>query len=427
MTTTTATGIESLRPQRTMLIALCFAAVFICYVDRVNISLAIVPMTREFGWSKTTSGFVMSSFFIGYLITQVPGGLLAGRFGGKHVLAGGLLFWSLFTALTPPAAYAGFAVLIATRVLMGMGEGVTFPSIYALFARWVPATRRSRAAGLVFSAIPLGVVSAQLATPLLVTNFGWPWAFYAFALLGPVWWALWQPLTASSPAEHPRVSEAELRDLVEESHAVTSGAPPSTRVLLANTAVWAIVVGHFCSNWSGYVMLSWAPFYLLERFGVDFHAIGLYVMAPAVVSFLCLNVAGAFGDRLISRGTSVVAVRKLMQSIGFGGTAAALLVLTQVETAEAAVAVMCFSSLFGSAVAAGFASNHLDIAPRHAGALMGLSNTAGTIPGVIGVTFSGWLVDVTGSWTIVFVVAAAIKLFGLAFFLAFAKGEQQFA
>jgi ACS family sodium-dependent inorganic phosphate cotransporter len=426
MSTVAATRVVSLRPQRTGLIALCFAAVFICYVDRVNISLAIVAMTQEFGWNKTTSGFVMSSFFIGYLLTQVPGGMLAGRFGGKHVLAGGVILWSLFTALTPPAAYLGFGVLIATRILMGMGEGVTFPSIYALFSRWVPVSRRSRAVGLVFSAIPLGVVCAQLATPVLVTSFGWPWAFYAFAGLGLIWWAAWQPLTTSTPQTHPRVSEAELRELAEQAVAATPGAVPSTRVLLGSTAVWAIVIGHFCNNWGGYVMLSWAPFYLLERFGVDFHAIGLYVMAPSIVSFLCLNGAGALGDKLIARGLPVVTVRKLMQSIGFGGTAAALLALTQVQTAEVAVVVMCLSTLLGAAVAAGFACNHLDIAPRHAGALMGLSNTAGTIPGVIGVTLSGWLVDVTGSWSTVFIVAAGIKLFGLAFFLAFAKGEKQF-
>jgi ACS family sodium-dependent inorganic phosphate cotransporter len=426
MSTVAATGVVAHRPQRTVLIALCFAAVFICYVDRVNISLAIVAMTREFGWSKTTSGFVMSSFFIGYLLTQVPGGLLAGRYGGKPVLATGVILWSLFTALTPPAAYAGFAVLIAARIAMGMGEGVTFPSIYALFARWVPANSRSRAAGLVFSAIPFGVVCAQLATPPLVTSFGWPWAFYAFAVLGPLWWILWQPLTTSSPADHPRVSEAELRELAGDVPAPAAGPAPSTRELLGSTAVWAIVIGHFCSNWATYVLLSWAPFYLLERFGVDFHSIGLYVMAPSIVSFVSLNVSGALGDALIARGLSVVAVRKLMQSIGFGGAIVSLLALTQVQSAQAAVAVICMSTLLGSAVAAGFACNHLDIAPRHAGALMGISNTAGTIPGVIGVTFSGWLVDVTGSWSMVFVVAAGIKVFGLAFYLAFAKGEQQF-
>jgi MFS family permease len=427
MSTVTATGVVSVRPQRTVLIALCFAAVFICYVDRVNISLAIIAMTGEFGWSKTTSGFVMSSFFIGYLLTQVPGGLLSGRFGGKHVLACGVILWSLFTALTPPAAYAGFAALITARILMGMGEGVTFPAIYALFARWVPAHSRARAVGLVFSAIPLGVITAQLATPVLVTSFGWPWAFYAFSVLGLVWWAAWQPLVHSTPADHPRMTEAELRELADEPTAMAPGDTPPARVLLGSTAVWAIVIGHFCNNWSGYVMLSWAPVYLLERFDVDFHSIGLYVMAPSIVSFLSLNVAGALGDKLIARGVPVVRVRKLMQSVGFGGTAAALLALTQVQTAEAAVVVMCVATLVGSAVAAGFICNHLDIAPRHAGAVMGLSNTAGTIPGVIGVTASGWLVDVTGSWSIVFIAAAGIKLFGLAFFLAFAKGEKQFA
>jgi len=307
-----------------------------------------------------------------------------------------------------------------------MGEGVTFPAIYALFARWVPANRRSRVAGLVFSAIPLGIVCAQVATPMLVTSFGWPWAFYGFAVLGPLWWAVWQPLTASSPAEHPKVSKEERRELGGDAAAATPPAAPSNRALLGSTAVWAIVIAHFCSNWSGYVILSWAPFYLLERFGVDFHSIGLYVMAPSLVSFVCLNGAGALGDALIARGLSVTAVRKLMQTIGFGGQTLALLALTQVQTAEAAVAVMCVSTLFGAAVAAGYACNHLDIAPRHAGALMGLSNTAGTIPGVIGVTFSGWLVDVTGSWSIVFLVAAGIKVFGLAFFLVFAKGEKQF-
>jgi ACS family sodium-dependent inorganic phosphate cotransporter len=205
-----------------------------------------------------------------------------------------------------------------------------------------------------------------------------------------------------------------------------AGAPPPLRALLGSTAVWAIVIGHFCNNWGGYVMLSWAPTYFLERFGVDFQSIGLYVMAPSIVSFACLNLAGLIGDRLIARGLSVRSVRKLMQGVGFGGLAAALLTLTRVETAEVAVVVMCVGNLLGAAVAAGFGSNHLDIAPRHAGAVMGLSNTAATLPGVIGVPLSGWLVDVTGSWSMVFYVAAGMKIFGLLFFLTFAKGEKLF-
>ncbi|MBM4382611.1 MAG: ACS family MFS transporter [Deltaproteobacteria bacterium] len=424
---TVATASEAPRTlQRTLLIALCFAAVFICYVDRVNISLAIGAMAQEFGWDKTTSGWVMSSFFIGYLLTQVPGGWLAGKFGGKWVLAGGVLLWSLFTALTPPAAFAGFSVLIAARIVMGMGEGVTFPAIYALFSRWVPAARRSRAVGLVFSAIPLGTVFTQISTPILVTAHGWPWAFYAFSTLGLLWWAFWHPLTASGPELHPRVSEAELREMRAEAGGTAAPAAPPMGKLLSSTAVWAIVVGHFCNNWGGYVMLSWSPTYFHERLGVDLHDVGYYVMLPSLVSFVCLNLAGQLGDRMIASGMTTQRVRKLMQGVGFGGSAVTLLTLTVVESAPVAVVVMCLSSVLGGAASAGFGSNHLDIAPRHAGALMGLSNTAGTIPGVVGVVLSGWIVDVTGSWSMVFYVAAAVKVFGLVFFLAFAKGEKIF-
>jgi ACS family sodium-dependent inorganic phosphate cotransporter len=411
--------------QRTILVALCFAAIFICYVDRVNISLAIIAMKDEFGWDKTTQGWVMSSFFIGYLTTQILGGWLADRYGGKPVLAGGVLLWSAFTALTPPAAFGGFAALLVARIGMGMGEGVSFPSIYALFSRWVPATERSRAVGLVFSAIPLGTVFAQVVTPQLVANYGWPWAFYAFAALGLVWFAAWQPLVSSTPQENPRVRDAERRAIAADTPAA-GGAKPPLGKFLASSAVWAIIISHFCNNWAGYVMLSWAPTYLHERFDVPLNRLGLYVMAPSLVSFLCLNSAGAIGDRLIASGMSVGAVRKLMQSIGFGSVAIALLALSRVDGAPVAVAVMCVSSALGAAVAAGFGSNHLDVAPRHAGTVMGLSNTAGTLPGVIGVPLSGWLVDLTGSWSIVFIVAAGVNVFGLLFFLAFAKGEKQF-
>jgi ACS family sodium-dependent inorganic phosphate cotransporter len=173
-------------------------------------------------------------------------------------------------------------------------------------------------------------------------------------------------------------------------------------------------------------MLSWSPTYFQERLGVDLHDVGYYVMLPSFVSFVCLNLAGQLGDRMIASGMATRRVRKLMQGVGFGGAALALLALTVVESAPVAVAVMCVSAILGGAASAGFGSNHLDIAPRHAGALMGLSNTAGTIPGVVGVVLSGWLVDVTGSWSMVFYVAAAVKGFGLAFFLTFAKGERIF-
>ncbi len=92
---------------RYSMVAMCAVATFICYIDRVNISVAIIPMADEFGWDRATQGLIMSSFFAGYLLTQIAGGWLADRFGGKAVLGMGVLFWSAFTIITPPAAFAG--------------------------------------------------------------------------------------------------------------------------------------------------------------------------------------------------------------------------------------------------------------------------------------------------------------------------------
>ena len=142
--------------QRHLMILLSAFAVFICYIDRINMSVAIIPMAEEFGWGPQMQGTVLSSFFVGYLLLQIVGGTLADRYGAKVVLGTGVLLWSLFTILTPLAASFGLGILILNRILMGMGEAVTFPSIYALLARWVPSSERARAMGAINSGIPLG-------------------------------------------------------------------------------------------------------------------------------------------------------------------------------------------------------------------------------------------------------------------------------
>jgi ACS family sodium-dependent inorganic phosphate cotransporter len=413
-------------PYRWTVLALCAAATFLCYIDRVNISVAIIPMAEEFGWDIAQRSRVLAAFFAGYLCTQVFGGWLADRVGGKRVLLGGVVLWSLFTALAPPAAAGGFAALIAARVAMGLGEGVSFPSIYALYSRWIPVAERSRAVGLNFSAIPLGTVFALVLTPWIIRHFGWPWVFYSFGALGLVWAVVWQRLVTATPEENPRVGPEELRAIRAGSEALAATQRPPFSAFLASPAVWAIIIGHFCNNWGGYVMLTLLPTYLNTQLGVDLDSVGWLTMAPSIVSFLCLNSAGAIGDRLIRRGMRVVTVRKLMQTISFGSVAAATLAVAYIDSAPLAVAVMCVSSALGAASGAGFGTNHLDIAPRHAGVLMGLSNTAGTLPGIIGVLISGWIVQTTGSWVAVFQLAAAVKIFGLLYFLAFAKGEKEF-
>ena len=149
-------------------------------------------------------------------------------------------------------------------------------------------------------------------------------------------------------------------------------------------------------------------------------------MFPHIAYFIFLNVAGNVADRLITRGMEVGRVRKLMQTIGFGGVATALLIVGHVHSAPMAIAIMTLGNGIFAFTAGGFFVNHMDIAPRSAGTLMGITNTAATIPGIIGVYVSGLILDATGSWALVFDVAAGIALFGLVFYLIFASGKRVF-
>jgi len=413
-------------PRRYVLVVLAFLSVFVCYIDRVNISVAIIPMGEDLGWTMETQGRVLSAFFLGYLLLQIVGGRLADRFGGKIVLGAGVLLWSLFTILTPPAAWLGLSVLLLVRVAMGMGEAVTFPSIYSLYARWVPLTERSRAVGLANSGIPLGTVFALVVTPMIVSAFGWQWAFYLFGAAGVIWFLFWHSLMTARPEEHPQVTPEELAEIEAGTGGGGDGASPSVLSFLRHLPVWAIIVAHFCNNWSLYVLLSWLPTFVNKGLGVPYESVGWFSMIPNVASFVMLNVAGTLADRLIRGGMAVGRVRKLMQTVGFGGIAGALMIVGEVQTAWMAIAIMAIGSALGAFVTGGFAVNHMDIAPRHAGTLMGITNTAGTIPGIIGVYVSGVILDLTGSWALVFQVAGGVTLFGLVFFLLFSSSRRIF-
>lgn len=425
--------------QRYSVVFLCFCAVFVCYIDRVNISVAIIPMAEEYGWSKGTQGIILSCFYFGYILTQLLGGYLADRFGGKIVLAVGVLWWSLFTILTPLAASFGIVALIVARILMGMGEGVTFPSVYSLYSKWVPIRERARSMALSSSGIPIGQVAALVVAPFIAITLGWEWIFYIFGAVGVVWYFFWHRLVARDPDSSPRLTDAEREEIATgiETPETSAAADPGTATATLQTEqavsimtfarhmpVWAIIVAHFCNNWSLYVLLSWLPTFVNKGLGIDFAHSGWVSMIPHLVSFVFLNIAGQVADRMVQNGMDITRVRKICQTIGFGGIAGALFIVGEVQSGWLAITVMCIGNAIGAFVTGGFAVNHMDIAPRHAGKLMGITNTFGTIPGIVGVAVSGFILETTGSWALLFQVAGFVTLFGLVFYLLFASGER---
>jgi ACS family sodium-dependent inorganic phosphate cotransporter len=195
--------------------------------------------------------------------------------------------------------------------------------------------------------------------------------------------------------------------------------------MLRSRAVWAIIINHFCSNWALYVLLAWLPSYFKTTFIVTLANAGLLSAAPWAAYFVFANVGGWFADTMIAAGRSVTFVRKTMQIASLVGSGAFLLLVQTASSPAAGMLWMCGASGTLALCLSGFAVNSFDIAPRYADVIWGLANTAGTLPGILGVYITGWLIDRTGSYNAPFFLTAAVGLVGVVVYALFASGERE--
>jgi ACS family sodium-dependent inorganic phosphate cotransporter len=411
-------------PRRYTVVVLLALASAICYIDRVNISIAIIPLARDRGYDAAATGWILSSFFWGYIGPQMLGGWLADRFGGKRVLTAGVLLWSLGTLLTPVAAEISFGALLMMRAVLGLGESVHFPTVHSLAARWTISSERSRAISLYVSGVSLGTAIALLASPMIVLSVGWPAVFYISGVLGAVWLVAWLLKAADVPEKCAGVTANELAMiLADRPQAPLAEAIPWVAILREKN-VWAIVIAHVCNNFGGYIILLWLPTYL-HTFGVPMERLGSYSIIPWLAAFCLGNVSGWIADGLRRRGMTMTGVRKLMQAIAFSLGAVSMLLLPLANSALVATALVTIALGGGAFGVAGFAANHLDIAPRYAGILMGLSNTFAQLPGIIGVALTGFIVKLTHSFAAAFYLIAVIYMVGMTCYLAMGSGERR--
>ncbi|XP_022896385.1 ascorbate transporter, chloroplastic isoform X1 [Olea europaea var. sylvestris] len=410
-------------PKRWVIVMLCFASFLLCNMDRVNMSIAILPMSKEFNWNSATVGLIQSSFFWGYLLTQIVGGIWADKFGGKLVLGFGVVWWSIATVLTPIAARIGLPFLLVMRAFMGIGEGVAMPAMNNMLSKWIPVSERSRSLALVYSGMYLGSVTGLAVSPVLIHKFGWSSVFYAFGSLGSIWFALWLKNAHSSPEEDPKLSAEEKKLILGGSIRKEPVSEIPWKIILSKAPVWALIITHFCHNWGTFILLTWMPTYYNQVLKFNLTESGLLCVLPWFTMAVFANIGGWIADTLVSKGLSITSVRKASISIDRLGPAFFLTQLKHVKTP--ALAVLCMACSQGSDAfsQSGLYSNHQDIGPRYAGVLLGLSNTAGVLAGVFGTAATGYILQ-KGSWDDVFKVAVVLYIIGTLVWNFFSTGEK---
>jgi ACS family sodium-dependent inorganic phosphate cotransporter len=410
-----------------------FLAVFICFIDRVNISVAIIPMQAQFGWSEFQVGIILGSFYFGYIISMTFSGFLADKYGGKIVLAYGLLFWSLFTLITPAFAYSGFFFLILIRILMGLGEGVTFPAWHSIYARWIPFEERTRAIAITNSGISFGSVFGLVVTAMIIEGYSWEWVFYSFGALGILLFFFWQKVVTSYPEDHKSISNEELEYIKAE--APTNSAAPSIPFLevIKNGPFIAIVVATFCNNWALFTFLSYLPKFMSSS--TEIGGLGLelgsslfilLILVPSVVSVFALILGGISADMLIKRGYKTIKVRKFFNSLGFFGAALFLFLLPFQSSILLVITLLCLTNLCSGLGAGGYGVNHADLGPKYTGSLFGISGSLGMIAAVLSPIVAGIILQATNSWTLIFHICSGFLVIGGIYYFLFASADKQF-
>ena len=420
-------------PYRFKVIFLSFIAVFICYIDRVNISVAIIPMQEQFGWSELQVGIVLGTFYVGYMISMTLGGYLADKYGGKKVLGYALIIWSLFTIITPFFAYSGLWWLIFIRILLGLGEGVTFPAWHSIYARWIPFNERTRAVGFTNSGIAAGTVFGYVVAAIIIANYSWEWVFYSFGLMGIFWYFFWQRIVTSYPEDNKNLSNNELQLIKAE--APSNSTPPSIPFLrlIKNWPFLAIAVATFCNNWALFTFISYLPKFINAPIadggmGIDLGSSAFIysLLMPSLVAMFSLILGGYISDSFIKKGYKVIYVRKTVNSIGFFGSAIFLYLISLQDTLFNAIFLLCLIQLCTGICAGGFGVNHADLGPKYTGTLVGISGSIGMIAAIFSPMVAGLVLEVTSSWDLIFYICSGILVFGGLFYLKFGSANKQF-
>ncbi|XP_066141415.1 vesicular glutamate transporter 1 [Euwallacea fornicatus] len=383
--------------------------------------------------SRSTMGAIESAIFWGYFITQIPGGLIAAAYPANK-LFGAAIGSSCLLNLFVPALYDNPSGLIIIKVMQGLVEGVTYPACHGIMRHWAPPLERSRLATIAFSGCYAGVMFSMMICGILMKNISLFAPFYFYSVIGIIWYLTWLWLVFEKPSLHTCIDAKELI-MIEKS--LGSSQQHYSNLTLSNTPwkafftsmpCYAIFVANFCRSWNFYLLVLFQASYFKEAFGTTTAQNASLGALPHFLMTLVVPAGGIMADRLRKKGIlNTTQVRKLFNCGGFGLEATFFLAMAYSHTTIQGMTALTIGVAFSGFAISGFNVNHLDIAPRYASILMGLSNGIGTIAGaIIPLAKNIIVVDTTKEqWRILIILSAFIHYAGIIFYGIFASGELQ--
>jgi ACS family hexuronate transporter-like MFS transporter len=413
---------------RWVICGLLFLAATLNYVDRQVIGFLKPTLQHEFGWTEMDYADIVFAFQVAYAIGLFFAGTLMDKLGTRLGFTVAIIVWSLAAMAHAEAtwfgpgvaamlsgiglAYSGsVAGFIAARFVLGLGESGNFPASIKAVAEWFPKKERALATGIFNSGTNVGAIIVPLAVPWITVNYGWYWAFIATGAIGFFWLFLWWPLY-KSPEHHPRVSPAELAYIRSDPPDPPVKVPLSQ--VLPHRQAWAFIVAKFMTDPIWWLYLFWIPDFFSRTYNLDLKKMGPPVFAIYLVASVGSVGGGWLSGWLIKRGWSANAARKTTMLVF-------ALAVVPIIFASKAGNIWVATALVALAAAAhqGWSANVFTIAsdtfPRHAvGTVVGFGGMAGAVGGMLIAKLTGFILERTGSYLPVFLIAGFAYLAALA-------------
>ena len=379
----------------------------ILYIDRVNLATAAVDIRRELGLSATELGLAFSAFAWPYAFFQIVGGWLGDRFGPRATLTVCVIVCATATMLT--GLVGGIVSLFAVRLLLGFGEGATFPTATQAMSNWTAPVRWGWAQGATHAASRLGNAATPPMIAFLITAVSWRGSFVVLGGASLIWAVLWWRYFVDDPRRHPAVTPADVADLrpfraERQGRAVPWG--PLVRRILPVTAV------DFCYGWNLWLFLNWIPSYFQTAMHLDLKQSALFSSGVLFAGVIADPLGGLASDAILRRTGNLEAARRNVIVFGMLGAVAFLTPLLLVD--DLGRIAICLTGAFFCLefVVAPIWSVPMDIAPEHAGTAAGLMNLGFGISGILSPWVIGMLIDRTGDWRWPFALSMALLVGG---------------
>lgn len=367
------------------------------FLDRMVISVSLPFIGADFQLDAASQGIILSAFFGGYALFQIPGGMLADRFGSRRVMAFAIAWWSVFTSLTGMAL--SYPVLLVCRFVFGVGEGCFPGASWKTIATYFPSKERATATAIQSSVNTLGPAVASLVAAGVIAAFGWRAVFIGLGIPGIAVTLLILFYIKDNPLQHPGMTTEELNELNIDAQEASIKNKIQFKQFLQTKILWQMVFIWFLFDITFWGFVSWLPSYLMKIRGFSVIKTGILGSLPFFIGTIGMLAGGYLSDKFKGYRKWLFIPNTLV--------AAGFLYLTySVTSADWAVVFQCVSALFMFLAFAAFWGLVIDaIPPEIMGASSGTVNFGGQLAGFVSPILMGYLIDVNeGSFDMAFML-----------------------